>query len=193
MFPTGYELPEIRAPRVSLRWLLDRDVDDLFRIYSDAEAMKYWSSLPMTDRGEAEALVASVREFFEAQTLLQWGVWHRDDSKTIGTVTLASLDLRNLRAEIGFMLSRDRWGQGLMSEALGALLDYAFGELELERIEADVDPRNEASLRLLERLGFVREGYLRERWRVGGGVQDTVMLGLLRREWGGAASASKKS
>ena len=103
--------------------------------------------------------------------------------EVIGTVTLASLDGVNKRAEIGFMLDRALWRRGYMSEALRALLDYAFGTLGLERMEADVDPRNEASLGLLERLGFVREGYLRERWRVGGGVQDTVMLGLLKREW----------
>lgn len=70
-----------------------------------------------------------------------------------------------------------------MQEALRALLGYAFGELNLERIEADVDPRNEASIRTLERLGFKKEGYLRERWKVNGEVQDAIFYGLLRREW----------
>jgi RimJ/RimL family protein N-acetyltransferase len=63
------------------------------------------------------------------------------------------------------------------------LLAYAFDELDLRRIEADVDPRNAASIRTLERLGFRREGYLRERWRVNGEVQDALFYGLLRREW----------
>jgi RimJ/RimL family protein N-acetyltransferase len=76
-------------------------------------------------------------------------------------------------------------------EALGALLDWAFADLGLRRIEADVDPRNAASIRTLEHLGFVREGYLRERWNVAGEVQDALFYGLLAREWslqrGGAA------
>ena len=63
------------------------------------------------------------------------------------------------------------------------LLAYTFQELALHRIEADVDPANGASIRVLERLGFQREGYLRERWHVGGKVYDALFFGLLRREW----------
>jgi RimJ/RimL family protein N-acetyltransferase len=70
-----------------------------------------------------------------------------------------------------------------MHEALTALLCYAFGELKLRRIEADVDPRNAASLKSLGRLGFRREGLLRERWNVAGEIQDTAYFGLLAREW----------
>ena len=70
-----------------------------------------------------------------------------------------------------------------MHEALRALLDFGFGELDLNRIEADIDPRNGASARTLERLGFTKEGYLRERWIVGDEVSDTALYGLLRREW----------
>ncbi len=106
-----------------------------------------------------------------------------DDDRVIGTCTVYSLDPRNRRAEIGYALVRDCWGRGLMSEALGALIGYAFGPLDLARLEADVDPRNAASIRIIERLGFVREGLLRERWRVGGGTQDSLILGLLRRDW----------
>jgi RimJ/RimL family protein N-acetyltransferase len=64
-----------------------------------------------------------------------------------------------------------------------AALDYAFVELDLNRIEADIDPRNEASAKLLERKGFVKEGYMRERWIVNGEICDTVFYGLLRRDW----------
>jgi RimJ/RimL family protein N-acetyltransferase len=66
---------------------------------------------------------------------------------------------------------------------VGAVLEFAFGTLDLIRVEADVDPRNERSLRMLERLGFVREGFLRSRYVVAGEIQDTVFLGLLREEW----------
>lgn len=70
-----------------------------------------------------------------------------------------------------------------MREALTALIDHAIGTLRLHRLEADVDPRNERSVRLLDRLGFVREGLLRERWLEAGEVQDAVFYGLLAREW----------
>jgi RimJ/RimL family protein N-acetyltransferase len=78
-----------------------------------------------------------------------------------------------------------------MNEALRAVIDLAFDhrpgapfdDLQLNRIEADVDPRNAASCRALERLGFLREGLLRERWIVGGEVSDSAMYGLLRADW----------
>jgi len=70
-----------------------------------------------------------------------------------------------------------------MREALAALLDFSFGTLKLRRLEADVDPRNENSLRILDKLGFKREGLLRERWNVGDEIQDTTFLGLLAKEW----------
>jgi len=87
------------------------------------------------------------------------------------------------RAEIGFAVARSQWGRGLASEAVAELIAFAFERLQLHRLEADTEPRNERSLRLLERLGFRREGHLRERYYVDGERQDTVLLGLLRTEW----------
>ena len=70
-----------------------------------------------------------------------------------------------------------------MQEALRALIAYGFGTLNLNRIEADVDPRNAASAKTLERQGFLKEGYLRERWIVGDEVSDSALYGLLQRDW----------
>ena len=90
-----------------------------------------------------------------------------------------------MRAEIGYCLRSAHWGRGYMGEALSALIDHAFGVLKLRRLEADVDPNNAGSLRILDRMGFQREGLLRERWNVGGEIQDSALLGLLAREWRG--------
>ena len=179
----GDRLPTIPAGRVALRWLIDSDVDDLFAIFSDPEVMRYWSTTPMTDRSAAEALLRQIRECFRKRELLQWGVVRDGDGTVIGTCTLAHLDAANRRAEIGFALASEHHGNGYMGEALTALLEFAFGDLDLHRIEADVDPRNGPSIRVLERLSFQREGLLRERWLVGGGAQDSLFYGLLRSEW----------
>ena len=103
----------------------------------------------------------------------------------IGTCTLYEMSLEHHRAGIGFALRRRQWGQGLATEVIGALIGFAFETLGLQRLEADVDPDNHRSLATLERQGFRREGYLRERWHHMGDVRDTVLLGLLRREWTG--------
>jgi RimJ/RimL family protein N-acetyltransferase len=179
----GEQLPELRGQRLKLRWLEDSDADALYEIFADEEVTRYWSSPPMRERGEATKLIGDIRELFAEHSLYEWGVASVDDNRVIGTLTFASVDQKNLRAEIGFALRRDSWGRGLMREAIALGLDFAFGKLELTRVEADVDPKNLACLRLLEGMGFAREGYLRERWRVGGVVADSVMLGLLRREW----------
>ncbi len=176
-------LPTLEASRVRLRWLEQRDVPALFRVFSNPEVMTYWSRPPMTGVGEAEQLLAQIHELYATRSLTQWGVALRESDEVIGTCTLAGIDRSNQRAELGFALGREHWGHGYMQEAVSRLLEFCFGPLGLARLEADADPRNERSLRLLERFGFVREGFARERWRVGGEVQDAVLLGLLAREW----------
>ena len=166
-----------------LRALVPSDVDALFEIFSHPEVMRYWSHTPMTERSEAEELLEGIDDGFEAQALFEWGVARRQDDRVIGTCTLFHFDDHHHRAEVGYALARQHWRQGLMREVLSALFDYAFFTLNLGRLEADVDPRNTASSRLLEGLGFQREGYLRERWFVGGELQDALFYGLLRREW----------
>ena len=179
------ELPTIEAGRVRLRRLEENDVDALYEIFSDPEVMRYWSRPPMTGRNEAEQLLAEIGESFRSRALYQWGVALGDTNRVIGTCTLFHLDAANRRAEIGYALNRGYWGRGYGHEAIGALIDYAFRTLGLHRLEADVDPRNVASVRALERLGFMKEGYLRERWHVGGEIQDALFFGLLKHDWPG--------
>jgi ribosomal-protein-alanine N-acetyltransferase len=182
-FDWGDRLPTLVAPRVELRWLEDADTDALFGIFSDPEVMRFWSWLPFTERAQAAELLEEIRRHFQARTLFQWGIARRSDGRVIGTTTLHRLVNADRRAEIGFALARAEWGQGLASEAVSTALAFAFETLGLHRMEASADPRNAASIRLLERQGFQREGYLRERFHLGDEIQDDVLFGLLRREW----------
>jgi RimJ/RimL family protein N-acetyltransferase len=176
-------LPTLKGERIRLRWLTERDVDALFSIFSDPKVMKYWSWLPFEDAGAAANLLADIREGFQKQNLFQWGIARQIDDRVIGTCTLSRIDANNRRAEIGYALGSDYWGNGYMQEALTLLFDFSFGQLNFHRLEADVDPQNASSIKILERLGFQKEGYLRERWLIGGGVYDSLFFGLLRREW----------
>ena len=176
-------LPAINTNRLSLRWISAEDVDDVYTIYSDPEVMRYWSTPPLADRNAASKLVSEIHESFKRRELLRWGIALRKDDTLIGSVTLFHPDFTHRRAEIGYALGRAHWGQGYMHETLKAVLTYAFEVLEFHRIEADVDPRNVASIRTLERLGFQREEYLRERWQVNGEIQDALFYGLLRPDW----------
>ena len=114
---------------------------------------------------------------------LRLGIELASSRRLIGACALWSINAQCRRAEIGYVLGSRGWGQGYMHEALSALLDYAFAELDLNRVEADTDPRNERSTRVLERLKFSKEGHFRERCIVDNEISDAAMYGLLRREW----------
>ena len=176
-------LPVITTERVVLRWISEDDIDGLYDVFSNAEVMRYWSSGPLANRDAAAAMQREIAKGNENNTMFKWGLALRESNVVIGTTTLFNLNLDNERAEIGYAMGRSYWGKGYMNEALRALVSHAFEVMKLRRLEADVDPRNAASIRTLERLGFQREGFLRERWHVCGEIQDALFYGLLRREW----------
>ena len=186
VLPDAATLPTLLTERLALRWLTPADVPALHEVFSDAEVTRYWSSPPLADRAAADALLAEIHELFAKRALFQWGIARRTDDLVVGTCTLAALSPAHRRAELGFALGRRHWGNGYIAEALPALVEFAFEELGLHRLEADVDPRNHASIRALERLGFQREGCLRERYHMIGEIQDALMYGLLRRDWSNA-------
>lgn len=179
----GDELPVLDGLRTRLRPILQEDVGDVLAVFGDPEVVRYWSAPPLPDVAAASALISHIHEGFASHNLFQWAISMRGGSQLLGTCTLFNADWPHRRAEIGFALRRDAWGQGLAADALDTLIGFAFSRLGLHRLEADADPRNERSLRSLERQGFRREGYLRERWHLNGEVHDGVFLGLLRNEW----------
>jgi ribosomal-protein-alanine N-acetyltransferase len=182
-FAWGERLPTIGTERLELRALSESDVPDLFAVFSDPNVMKYRDGLLMTTAADAAAYLAQIDQGFRSRELFEWGISNRTTGAIVGTCTLLNLSTIHSRGEIGFALGKPYWGQGLATEAVKALISFAFVKLDLRRLEADVDPRNVRSLTLLERLGFQREGYLRERYHVNGEVQDAIALGLLRHEW----------
>lgn len=183
-------LPTLRTERLVIRAIGPGDVPALFDIFSDPEVTRYWSSPPLPDLAAAHELADSIGEGLRTQSLFQWGVTLAGEDRVIGTCTLASISRQHRRAEVGFAVGRWAWGRGVATEAAARVVRHGFEELGLHRVEADVDPRNTASLRILERLGFQREGYLRERYLLNDEEQDAVLYGLLRREWSGLRGES---
>lgn len=177
------ELEKIETARLRFRRIVPTDAEAIFAIFSDPEVTRYLLSPPMTEVAQAEESVRRKLEYYEGSEVFQLGVESKEDGLFLGTCTLFNLALNSKRAEVGYVLARPYWGKGYMMEAAGALVDTAFTKLDLNRLEADIDPRNVASAKLLERLGFKREGLLREREIVCGEVTDTALYGLLKREW----------
>jgi RimJ/RimL family protein N-acetyltransferase len=179
----SFEPMVLDAERIRLRWIRATDAGALFGWYSDPAVTRYLSLPPWTQANEALKKIERTLEAYETGAHLNFIVEQVADAAPIGMAGLFHFHETSRRAEIGYMLGREHWGRGLMHEALVALVDHAFSGLDLNRLEAGVDPRNVASARSLGRLGFHHEGLMRERWIVNGEVSDTAFYGLLRSEW----------
>jgi ribosomal-protein-alanine N-acetyltransferase len=185
--------PELRTPRLLLREFRADDAPALYAVHSDPRVMRYWSFPAWTRMEQAQAKVAAILDERARGAVFVWAVADADSDRVIGSIAAFNLDRAQPRAEVGYSLHADWHGRGLAQEALRAVLGFLVDEVALQRIEADIDPRNAASCRLVERLGFVREGLLRERWHVDGEACDTALYGLLARDfvrdpsWGSGA------
>ena len=159
-------LPTLTTARLTLRPRLVDDADALFSTMADAVAMHWWSCGPFATIDELRSYLADGRA---------WSVVH--EGHVVGFVSVN--ERRPEVVEIGYLFVRESWGRGMAREAAAAAVAELFAA-GYRRVFADVDPDNAASIRLLEALGFMREGRLRGEWRTHIGVRDTLLYGVLR-------------
>jgi RimJ/RimL family protein N-acetyltransferase len=176
---------ELFTPRLKLRWMEASDAEAHYAVFSDPDVARYWSSGPWTALDQAHEHITATQAAYADGSGMRLGIALRETGELIGNASLHRFVDTSRRCELGYALARAHWGYGYVSEALRALLDFGFTALDLNRVEADIDPRNTASARVLEKLGFRKEGYMPERWIVQGEPADTVYYGLLRRYFHG--------
>ena len=174
--------PTLHTARLRLRPFDDADADALFALHSNAYVLRYWDSPPWSERGRAERFIAACRQMAEEGSGTRLAVDHAPDGAFIGWCSLGRWNPDFRSASMGYCLDEAAWGHGYATEAASALLQWAFGTLALNRVQAETDTRNAASAHVLEKLGFTREGTLREDCIVNGEVSDSWVYGLLRRE-----------
>ena len=179
----------IVSPRLTIRLVSAADLPSLFVVNSDDQVTRYLPYPSWQTSADGDAWLARMRALGDAGTALQFVICNTASGQVLGSCLLFRFDGSSARAELGYVLGRAHWGQGVMFEALQALLTLAFGGLGLRRIEAEVNPANTASTRLLDRLGFTCEGLLRQRWFAKGVAHDVNVYGLLHNEWPAAAAA----
>ena len=175
--------PTLQTARLRLRPFAEGDAADLFALHSNAHVLRYWDSPAWTDPARAGLFIARSRQTAEDGTGVRLAIDRQPDGSFIGWCTLQKWNPDFRSASVGYCLTQEVWGQGYATEAVGALLSWAFETLDLNRVQAEADTRNGASRRVLEKLGFVHEGTLREDCIVNGDVSDSWVLGLLRRDW----------
>jgi len=177
--------PNLQTNRYILRQLTLEDTDFVFQHFSNPQVTQYlMDEPPVADVEEAQTII----KFFknpESKTHNRWGIMQKADHRLIGTCGFHKWDKAHLRAEIGYDLAPDCWGQGIMSEVLHTVIDNGFERMKINRIDAFVYIYNPPSIRLLQKLGFKQEGLLRDYFYLNGVFYDHFLFGLLRCDWQG--------
>jgi [ribosomal protein S5]-alanine N-acetyltransferase len=171
--------PTLETERLILREITPADSGDIFAIYSDEEVMRYWGSPPHRSMAETRMMIEGVAASYLAREGIRWGIARKPDDRLVGSCGLWRIVRRHFRAEIGYELSRSAWGQGIMAETIEAIARFGFVSMGLHSIEAQVDPENARSARLLEKARFKLEGRQRENFYYNGRFTDTLLYGRL--------------
>lgn len=179
----GMPTPTLQTARLRLRPFRDDDADAIYALQSNPRVLRYWDAPPWNDRARATAFLAACRQMAEEGTGARWAIETVHDDAFVGWCAMFRWNPVHRSLGIGYCLDEPAWGRGHATEAVRALLHWAYQTLDLNRVEAELDTRNVASARVLEKLGFQREGLRREDCVVNGEVSDSWIYGLLRRDW----------
>jgi len=174
--------PQVETKRLILREMRPEDAEAIFRLYGDEEVMRYRDVLAFTRLEEAQHFLEVVRARYEQGEELHWAITLKGEDSLIGSCGY-SWHLGRHFGTIGYDLARLYWKQGIMTEAIRALLRFGFEVRHLHRIEARVRQGNKASMRLLRRLGFQEEGLLRECLFLNNAFYDVQVFSLLTSEY----------
>jgi len=178
--------PSLTTNRLVLRHILLADAEDLFATFSDEEAMQFYGHEPHRSVDETREWIEYIQARYGRREIIRWGITRKGEDRAIGSCSFHHFDPDFHRAETGYALNRTFWGQGIMTEAMSAILTYGFTELGVHRVEAIIDIANQRSKALLLKLGFTYEGNLRQRYFFRDHFEDEHYFGLLKDEWHGS-------
>jgi ribosomal-protein-alanine N-acetyltransferase len=155
-------IPDLATERLRLRAPLPGDAAAVLSILGDPEVTRYYNVPTITTLAEAQALLERLDQRYAARDAIRWAIELVEHNEMIGSVGLLRFDFEHRHAELGYEMARRWWGHGLTPEAAAVVIRYGFSVLGLHRIEAGVLPGNDASVRVLQKLGFVEEGTRRD-------------------------------
>ncbi|MBZ5567386.1 MAG: GNAT family N-acetyltransferase [Acidobacteriia bacterium] len=184
---TIHNFPDLSTPRLGLRRLRWEDADDIFAYASDPQVTTYVFWEPHRTLDDTREFLQRTLKGYAEGLPPAWGMEHLADKVVIGTCGMFEVQAQHARAEIGYAVGRKYWGQGLMTEAVGAMLAYGFNTLGLNRIEARCDVENTGSWRVMEKVGMKLEGVLRQNIFLHGRPRDAKIYAILRKEWRGTS------
>ncbi len=171
--------PVIETDRLVLREVTEADAPEVFVMRSHPEVVKYVDRAPAVSVDEALQFIRMIKTMLTDSMGICWAITLKGNNELIGTVDIWRISPMHFRAEIGYALLPQHHGRGIMKEALRAVLHYGFQTMRLHSVEANVNPNNTASIKLLERNDFVREAYFKENYFFDGKFLDSAIYSLL--------------
>ena len=173
----------IETKRLFIRALEPKDATDLFSYRSDKESNKYQGWIPETLEETLAFIQKNPPEINIPETWFQLGIVEKESGKLIGDIGLHFLDKENKQLEIGCTIDKHYQNQKFALEALEAIIQYFFTQKRKQKITASIDPRNTASIRLMEHLGFLKEAYFEKSIFLRGEWLDDVIYNILAEDW----------
>ncbi|MBR7794485.1 MAG: GNAT family N-acetyltransferase [Bacillota bacterium] len=175
MFPT------LETDRLVLRELTNEDAEGIFACFSNDDLTRFYGQETLKSIEEAEKFVDFFSKNYSEKRGIRWGIERKGTNGIIGTIGFNAWSPKHKRAEIGYEIHPEQWRKGYISEAVSKVLSYGFDLMGLNRIGAVVFIENDASNKLLEKVGFQKEGVLRDYMYQGGKAYDTYVYSLLRK------------
>jgi len=174
-----FAFPALETDRLFLMEFKLSDAEEIFKMRSDEKVQRYLDRDPHKSVEESEAMIDGMIKSYNNKEAINWIIRKKDTKDVIGYIGYWRLIKQNVRAEIGYALKPEFWGNGYMSEAFSNVITFGFNEFCLHSIEANVNPANASSIKLLEKFGFKREAFFREDYFYNGKFLDTAIYSLL--------------
>ncbi|MTT31412.1 GNAT family N-acetyltransferase [Terrilactibacillus sp. BCM23-1] len=172
-------ITELRTKRLLLRKMKPSDSGSLFKIWSDPEVTKYMNIDKFTEETQAKEMISLLDKLSKKNKAIRYSIIELKSNKIVGSCGYNILDFENTNTEIGYEIDKDYWGKGYAPEAITCLINYAFNELKLSRIEAKVEPENTNSIKVLKKLNFTYEGTPKKVEKSKGRLIDLSLYSLL--------------
>jgi len=171
--------PKLETERLLLIEFVKSDSEELFKMRSDERVLKYLDRDLHKSVTESELMIEGMIKSYNSKEGINWIIRKKNTLDVIGYIGYWRMKKEDVRAEIGYAMKPEFWGNGYMKEALSKVIDFGFNQFCLHSIEANVNPENANSIKLLEKLGFKKEAYFREDYFYNGKFLDTAIYSLL--------------
>lgn len=181
--PVAFQTPTLETERLTLRPFGAADKDEIYALQSDPYVLRHWDSSPWTRREQADRFIERSATMARDEKGIRLAVDRRSDGAFVGWCAFNEWNPDFRSGELGYCFKREEWGKGYATEAGRAVLEWMFENTNLNRVQSAADTRNPASGKVLQKLGFILEGTMREDCIVDGVVSDSWIFGLLRKDW----------